>query len=128
MALPRNEQGPQHLRSMPSDNLHLQNSFEDTGVSGQHVLDLLTLESVVFQRYLSAQRAPTVLQRFNRGEGALLLRDLAAAAALPPALPPHSAPFFQQLLGLTHRWWSEAEGPEIEVNVLHPCRSGLHLH
>ena len=58
MALPRNEQGPQHLRSMPSDNLHLQNSFEDTGVSGQHVLDLLTLESVVFQT-LSLSAAST---------------------------------------------------------------------
>ena len=82
-----------------SDNLHLENSFEDSGVSGQLVFDMLTLESDVFQRCLSAQPAPTALQRFNRCKGALLLRDLVATADLPA----HSALFSQQLLDLTHR-------------------------
>ena len=83
MALPRNEQRPQRLRSVPLfDNLHLGNSFEDNGVSGQQVLDLLMLEDDVFQRCLSAQRAPTALQRTKRGN-AHLLRDFAAAADLP---------------------------------------------
>ena len=59
MALPRNEQAL-------FDNLHLENSFEDNGVSGQQVLDLLTLEDDVFQRCLSAQPAPTAQQRSNR--------------------------------------------------------------
>ena len=81
---------------MPSDNLHLENSFEDTGASGQHALDMLTLESDVFQRCLSAQLALTSL-RFNRCDGALLLRDLPATAALPP----HSAFFAQQRTSLT---------------------------
>ena len=121
MALPRNEQDAQLRSSVPSDNLHLENSFEDNGVSGQHVLDMLTLESDVFQRCFSAQPAPTVLQRFNRGKVALLLRDLAATAALRP----HSALFSQQLLDLTHRWWSEAGGPEIEVNDIYPLRPRL---
>ena len=50
--------GQQRFRSVHlSDNLHLENSFEDKGVSGQHVLDLLALESDVFQRCLSAQLA-----------------------------------------------------------------------
>ena len=57
MALPRNEQGPQRL--------HLENSFEDNGVSGQQVLVLLTLENDVSQRCLSAQLAPTALQTSN---------------------------------------------------------------
>ena len=61
------------------DNLHLENSFEDNGVAGQQVLDLLALEGDVFQRCLSAQN-PTALQRSNRCKCADLLRDLAATA------------------------------------------------
>ena len=39
IALPRKEQGPHRLSSVSfSDNLHLENSFEDNGVSGQLVL------------------------------------------------------------------------------------------
>ena len=68
-----------------STDLHFENSFEDNGVAGQQVLDLLALEDDVFQRCLSAQPAPTV-QRTNRGKCAHLLRDLAAAAAPLPAL------------------------------------------
>ena len=74
MALPRNEQGPQRLRSVPLfENLHFENSFEDNGVSGQQVLDLLASEDDVFQRCLS-----TALHRSNRGKCAHFLRDLAA--------------------------------------------------
>ena len=81
----RNEQGPQRLRSAPlSDNLHLENSFEDTGVAGQQVLDLLAMEDDVFQRCLSAQPDPTALQMCNRGKCAHLLRDLDVVADLPP--------------------------------------------
>ena len=88
-------------------SLHLGNSCEDNGVSG--------LENVVFQRCLSAQPGPTALQRFNRFKCALLLLDLAAIADLPP----HSVLLSQQLLHLTHRWWSEAEGSDIEVNDIY---------
>ena len=83
------------------------------GVSGQIVLDILTLESDVFQRCLSAQPVSTALQRFSRCKCAHLLRDLAAAADLPLTV---SALFSQQLLDLTHRWWSEVEDPDIDVN------------
>ena len=77
VALARNEQGLQLLRSvLLFDNLHLENSFEDNGVGGQHVLDLLVLEDGVFQRCLSAQ-IPTALQRSNRG-------NFAATADLRP--------------------------------------------
>ena len=101
MALSRYEQGPQRLSSVSfSDNLHLENSFEDNGVSGQLVLHILTLENRVFQRCLSAQPAPTALQRFNSSQCAHLLRDLAATADLSS----HSALLSQQLLDLTHRW------------------------
>ena len=61
------------------------------------MLDLLALEDDVFQWCLSAQPAPTALQRSNRGKCAHLLRDLAATADLPP----HSALLSQQLLDLT---------------------------
>ena len=111
MALSRNEQGPQRLRSVTSsDNLTLENSFEDNGVSRQLVLDMFTSESDVFQRCLSPQQAP---QRCRGSTGAChLLRDLAATADLPP----HRALFSQQLLDLTNRWWSETEDPDIDVN------------
>ena len=111
MALPRNEQGPQRFRSVPLfDNLHLENSFEDNGVGGQQVLDLLALEDDVFHQCLSAQPDPTVLQRSNSGKCAHLLCDFDAAADMPP----HCPLFGLQLLDLTHRWWSESEGPDIE--------------
>ena len=73
MAFPRHEQEPQRRSSVSSDILHLENIFEDNGVSGQRVNDMLTLERDVFQRSLSAQQAPTALQRFNRRKSALLL-------------------------------------------------------
>ena len=42
---PRNEQDPQRLRSiLLSSNRHLEDCFEDNGVGGQLVLDLLVLE------------------------------------------------------------------------------------
>ena len=85
MTLPRNEQDPQRLRSvLLFDNLHLEDSFEDNGVGGQQVLDLLALEDDVLQRCLSAQPSPTALQRSNRVKRAHLLRDLDATADLPP--------------------------------------------
>ena len=82
------------------------------------MLDMLTLESDVFQRCPSAQPAHTALQRFNRCMCAHLLRDLAATADLPP----HSALFSQQLLDLPHRRLSEAEDPDIDVNDIHRLR------
>ena len=68
MALPRNEQDPQRLRSIFfCGNLHLKNSFEDNGVGGQHVLDLLMLEDDVFQRCLSAQPDPHSAPEVQQG-------------------------------------------------------------
>ena len=102
MALQRNEQGPQRFRAVPLfDSLHLENSFEDKGIAGRQVLDLLALEGDVFQRCLSAQPDPTALQRSNRGKCVHLLRDLDAAADLLP----HRPIFALQLLDLTHRRW-----------------------
>ena len=91
--------------------------MEEHGVSNQLVLDMLTLENDIFQRCLLAQPAPTTLQRFNRRKCSHLLRDLAATADLPS----HSAVFSQQLLDLTHRWWSEAEDPDIDVHDVSPA-------
>ena len=59
MAFPRNEQGPPRFTSAPLfGNLHLENCFEDNGVGGQQVLDLLVLEDDVFQRCLSGKLEP----------------------------------------------------------------------
>ena len=86
MALPRNVQDPQRLRSV----LHCEQSppreqFRgQRGSGGQQVLDLLALEDDVFQRCLSAQPDLTTLQRSNTGKCAHLLRDLDATADLPP--------------------------------------------
>ena len=53
---------------------------------------------------------PAALQMCDRGKCAHLLRDLAATADLPL----HCSLLALQLLDLTHRWWSESEGPDIE--------------
>ena len=48
----------------------------------------------------------------------------------PPAtadLPLHSALFSQQLLDLTHRWWSEAESPDIDVNDVYPLAAAAYI-
>ena len=58
----------------------------------------------------------TALQRSNRRKCGHLLRDLAATADLPP----HSALFSQQLMDLTHGWWSDDEGPDIDVGDVYP--------
>ena len=61
MAFPRNEQGPPRFTSvLLFGNLHLENCFEDNGIGGRQVLDLLVLEDNVFQLCLS--------QRSNRGK------------------------------------------------------------
>ena len=122
--LPRNEQDPQCLRSvLLFDNLHLENSYEDNGVAGQRVLDLLALEDGVFQRCLSAQPDPTALERSTRGKCAYLLRDLDATADLPP----HCPLFALQLLDLTHRWWSESEGPDIEEGDVYSLAAAAYI-
>ena len=119
--LPLNEQGPQRLRSVPLyDNLHLENSFEDNGVTGQRVLDLLALEDDVFQRC----PASTALQRSNRGKCAHLLSGFAATADLPP----HCPLFALQLLDLTHRWWSETEGPDIEEGDAYSLAAAAYVY
>ena len=93
-------------------------------LAGQQVLDILALEDDVFQRCLSAQPDPTALKRSNRCKCAYLLRDLADTADLPP----HCALFSQQLLDLTHRWWSETEGPDIEEVMSMPWQQWFTLH
>ena len=95
--------------------------FRGQWVSGPQVLDLLALEDDVFQRCLPAQPAPAALQRFNRGKCARLLRDLDATADLPL----HCPLFSLQLLDLTHRWWSESEGPDIDEVAAH---TSIKLH
>ena len=84
MAFPRKEQGPPRLTAVPLfGNLRLENSFEDNGVAGQHVLDLL-LKDDVFQRCPTAQLDPTALQRSNRGKRRPLLASRTAAAGPDP--------------------------------------------
>ena len=116
MAPPRDEQDPQRLRSVLFfDNLHLENSFEDNVVSGQHVLDMLLLS-------LSTVGL-TALQRSNRGKCAHLLRDLDATADLPP----HCPLFALQLLDLTQRWWSESEDPDVEEVDVDPLAAAAYI-
>ena len=64
MALPHDRVSP--------DDLHLENIFDDNGVSGQVVDDMQALERDTFQRCLSAEPAPSALQRFNRRKCAFL--------------------------------------------------------
>ena len=63
------------------------------------------------------------LQRCNRRKCAHLLRDLAAAADLPP----NSALFAQQLLDRSHRW-SEREDNDIDIGDIHLLAAGVHVH
>ena len=95
MSLLCNEQGPQRLRSVPLfDNLHLEDSFDDNGVAGQQVLDLLVLEDRRLSAVSLGAAGPHSAAEDNRCKCAHLLRDLATTADLPP----HSVLFSQQLL------------------------------
>ena len=88
------------------------------GGPGDHDLDVSETDTVSTVSLRAAS-----LQRFNRGMCAHLLRDLAATADLPP----HSALFPKQQLDLTHRWWSEAEGPDIDVNDVYPLAAADYI-
>ena len=99
-------------------------SSTTAGGSGQVVDEMLALERDTFQRCLPAQPAPSALQRFSRRKCAFLLGDLAATADLPP----HSAHFSQQLLDLTHRWWTEREDPDIDITDVHPLAAAVYSH
>ena len=84
MALPRKEQDPQRLRSVPLfDNLHLENSSETMGSQGNKWLTYWRWRTTSFTSVSQRRRTPTALQRSNRGKCAHLLRDLDAAADLP---------------------------------------------
>ena len=94
-------------------DLELENILEDHGVSWQTTDEMLGLELETYRRCFSAQLALSALQRFNRRKCAFLLRDLAAAGGLPS----HSALFSQQLLDLTHRWWTERERADTDIDI-----------
>ena len=42
-------------------------------------------------------------------------------------LPPHCPLFALQLLDLTHRWWSESEGPDIEEGDFYSLAAAAHI-
>ena len=127
ITLPRNEQGPQRLRSVPLfDNLHLENSFEDNGVSGQQLLDLLALEDDVFPAVSLSAAAPHSAAEIQTGTGdrcGYLLRYFAATADLPL----HCALFSRRLLDVTHRWCSETEGPDIEEGDVYSLAAAAYI-
>ena len=43
-------------------------------------------------------------------------------------LPPHSVLFAQQMLDLTHRWWTEREDPDIDVNDVYTFAAAVYIH
>ena len=68
------------------------------------------------------------LRRSNRGKCAYLWRDLDATGDLPP----HCPLFAVQLVDLTHRRWSESEGPDVEEGEVFTLAAaayfGIKLH
>ena len=72
---------------------------------------MLSMELETYRRCFPVQPALSALQRFHGRKYAFFLRDLTAAADLPP----HGALFSQQLLDLTHRWWTEGEDTDIDI-------------
>ena len=83
---------------------------------------MLALEVETCRRCFPAQPALSALQRCNRFKCAFFLRDLAAAADLPP----HGALFSQQLLTL--RGWTERADTDIDINDLHPLAAAVYIH
>ena len=61
---------------------------------------------------------------FSATTASYLLRDLAATADLPR----HSALFSQQLLELTHKWWTEREDNAIDIIDVHPLAAAVFFH
>ena len=124
MALPHDHADQLLLSLVSPVDLHLENILEDHGVSGQVVDEVLALEWDTFRLCFPAQPAPSALQRCNRRKRAFFLRDLAATADLPL----HSALFSQLLLDLTHRWWTEREEPDIDINDVHLLAAAVCIH
>ena len=83
--------------------LELEDILEDHGVSWHVIDEMLALEVETHRRCFPTQPALSALQRYAGRKCAFLLRDLAAAANLPP----HGA-LFSQFLDLTHRGWTES--------------------
>ena len=102
-------------------DFELENVFEDLLVDHRrNVCACLGDISVL----LSCATGSLCLQRYNRRKCAHLLRDLAATAHLPP----NSALFFQQLLELTHRWWSEREDNDIDIGDVRHLAAAVYFH
>ena len=105
-------------------NLELVHIFEDHEVSWLIIDEMFALELETYRRCFPAQRVLSALPRYNRHKCAHLLRDLAATADLPP----HSALFSQQLLDMTHRWWSEGDDNDIIIVDVLPLAAAVYVH
>ena len=105
--------------------LELENIFEDHGVFWQVIDEMLALKVETYRRCFPAQPALSALQMYHRRKCAFLLRDLAAAANLPP----HGALLSQQLLDLTHRRWTERADTDIgHQRYPSPCSRAVYIH
>ena len=104
--------------------LSLKTSLKTTGVSWLTVDDMFALELVTYRRCFPAQPVLPALQNYNWRKWAHLLRDLAATADLLP----HSALFSQQLLDITHKWWTEREDNDTHIFDVLPLAAVVHIH
>ena len=92
-----------------------------TGVSGQLVLDMFTLENDVSQRCLSAQPFP---QRYR---GSTRASVLTTSATSPLQLICRLTVRSSLSNCWTHRWWSEAEDPDTGVNDVYPLVAAAYI-
>ena len=104
-------------------DFELENILEDHGVSWQIIGEVLAVELGTYRRCFPAQPALSAMQRHNWRKCAFLLRDLAAAANLPPF-----GALSQQLLDLTHRWWTARADTDIDINDIHPVAAAVYTH
>ena len=62
---------------------------------------------------------PSSLQLLGSQERCSVDASALSFCVILPLQLPHSARFSQQLLDMTHRWWTEREDPDIDINYIH---------
>ena len=122
MALPR-DHVDQLLRCPVSpDDLQLENILDDNGVSGQ-LVDGWHWSGIPFGAVSRRSRLP------QRCRGSTDASALSFSVIFPQQLTCRSTALFsQQLLDLTHRWWTEREDPDIDINGVSLLAAAVCIH
>ena len=92
-------------------------------VSGQYLSSTISTSRTVSMTISGVSLRSQPPQRCRGPTGACVLTSCATSPLLSTCRPL----FSQQLLHLTHRWWSETEGPVTEEGDVHSLAAAAHI-